>query len=250
MKKLICVGNIVLGDGTVHICVPVVASDIEEIERQCSLMKHLPCELVEIRMDFFTSLEEADLREVFHRIRDILSDKVLLATFRSLEEGGNKPLFDEAYERLYTVLIEHHLCDMIDLEASRPLHLTDALQKKAEKQGIHTILSSHDFQGTAPREVLIARLLQMAERKADIVKLAVMPHTEEDVFCLMDAVRCIHAKISQPVIAMAMGDIGRRSRIEAASFGSCVTFACAEKTSAPGQIPCAEMRCLLDEHIG
>ena len=42
MKKLVCVRNIVLGDGTVHICVPVVASDIEEIQRQCGLIKHLP----------------------------------------------------------------------------------------------------------------------------------------------------------------------------------------------------------------
>ena len=41
---------------------------------------------------------------------------------------------------------------------------------------------------------------------------------------------------------MAMGDLGKITRIDGISFGSAVTFGCLGKASAPGQIEVENLR--------
>ena len=44
------------------------------------------------------------------------------------------------------------------------------------------------------------------------------------------------------MITIAMGDGGRVTRLAGGLFGSDITFAAGEASSAPGQIPVAELR--------
>lgn len=72
---------------------------------------------------------------------------------------------------------------------------------------------------------------------ADILKLAVMPREEADVERLRMAGREASVRTGHPVIAIAMGELGKRSRTQAERFGSAVTFGCLGRASAPGQVP-------------
>ena len=88
----------------------------------------------------------------------------------------------------------------------------------------------------------------MQELGADIVKYAVMPTRERDVLTLLDATLTMkeeHPKT--PVITMSMGRLGAISRISGELFGSCLTFATAGNASAPGQLPAAVVKEMLEE---
>jgi 3-dehydroquinate dehydratase-1 len=81
----------------------------------------------------------------------------------------------------------------------------------------------------------------MADTSADIIKLAVMPESEKDVDYLLQTTKNVN--ISQPLITMSMGEIGKRSRIEGYEYGSEMTFAVLDGTqgSAPGQLTINEL---------
>jgi len=60
---------------------------------------------------------------------------------------------------------------------------------------------------------------------ADIPKMAVMPHNGQNVLDLMQATLLAKEKTgTKPLITMAMGDLGKITRIAGISFGSAVTF--------------------------
>ena len=75
------------------------------------------------------------------------------------------------------------------------------------------------------------------------MKLAVMPNSEEDVFCLLEVsalLRDTYAEI--PFIALSMGQLGASTRICGGEFGSVITFAAGKKASAPGQLDAETLR--------
>lgn len=70
-----------------------------------------------------------------------------------------------------------------------------------------------------------------------MMKLAVMPESESDVFSLLEVaalMRDTYAEI--PFIALSMGELGATTRICGGEFGSVITFAAGQKVSAPGQL--------------
>ena len=50
-----------------------------------------------------------------------------------------------------------------------------------------------------------------------------------------------------PLVTMAMGGLGAISRVSGEVFGSCMTFASVEKTSAPGQMPLEDVLMILNK---
>ena len=58
--------------------------------------------------------------------------------------------------------------------------------------------------------------------------------------------RAVFQTASVPLVAVSMGRFGAVSRIAGRMFGSVMTFAAAEKASAPGQINVGELRNILD----
>jgi 3-dehydroquinate dehydratase-1 len=90
-------------------------------------------------------------------------------------------------------------------------------------------------------------LERMAESDADIVKLAVMPQSREDVLSLLAETGSFHETYpDQPLITMSMGALGVVSRIAGETFGSCVTFGAGNQASAPGQMPMDELEKILN----
>ena len=90
---------------------------------------------------------------------------------------------------------------------------------------------------------MIQRLLFIDQMGAGIPKMAVMPHNGQNVLDLMQATLLAKEKTgTKPLITMAMGDLGKITRIAGISFGSAVTFGCLGKASAPGQIEVENLR--------
>ena len=105
------------------------------------------------------------------------------------------------------------------------------------------MVSHHDFSGTPSFDLMASLLEQMRDADADIVKLAVMPKSMQDVCTLLSVTSDFYEKNPTiPAITMSMGSMGVPSRVMGYMFGSCVTFASEGKAaSAPGQLPFTDL---------
>ena len=57
----------------------------------------------------------------------------------------------------------------------------------AHQQKVLIVMSNHDFKQTPPEAEIVQRLLKQDQLGADILKIAVMPQSKQDVFTLMNA---------------------------------------------------------------
>ncbi|MBQ9106115.1 MAG: type I 3-dehydroquinate dehydratase, partial [Mailhella sp.] len=172
----------------------------------------------------------------------------LIATFRTVEEGGSCPISDEGYVQLFKALCDSKYVDIIDVEAFHKSGRAAELIEYAHSRHVPVIASFHDFQATPDKDEIVRRLRHMQdELKADIVKAAVMPQSPADVITLLAATEEMTTKYAdRPVITMSMGPLGVISRVCGQSFGSAATFGAVNGASAPGQMKVEE----LDEVLG
>ena len=120
------------------------------------------------------------------------------------------------------------------------------LVQYAHKKGVHVIMSEHHFDETPSREDMQETLEKMEILGADLPKLAVMPESKEDLLTLLEATLYSSQRLRRPIITMSMGKLGRLSRMMGEYFGSCMTFATAKDASAPGQVPLADLKKVLE----
>ena len=76
----------------------------------------------------------------------------------------------------------------------------------------------------------------------DIGKIAVMPKNSSDVEILISAAEEASRQLQIPIVAVSMGELGKKTRINGEDFGSILTFGSLGKASAPGQIPAKELK--------
>ena len=237
------VRNCILGKGKPKICVPLCGKNIAEIREEIEQLKNATYDMIEWRMDY---CDRQSLVENVSAIRDLLGDIPLLATCRTYHEGGMAKIDDETYLRLNKSILETHCVDLLDIEAYRDPKIVEQLEKYAHTFGVKVIMSYHDFQKTPSSEEIIERLSYMAHMHADICKIAVMPTSSQDVLTLLQATNDASHKLSCPLITMSMSQLGLISRLCGEVFGSCLTFGCVAKASAPGQISANQLNDFLN----
>ncbi len=247
MNKILKVKNKTFGKGTPIICVSVMESQKESIVTEIARLTGCGAEMIEWRVDAFSGVESPNaVREVLQAIEPLVKNTVLVFTFRSKEQGGLCSLSQEKVYDLHQVAAESHIVDFIDVEY---FYTEDADVEiyELQKMGTKVITSHHDFHETPSSDVLFMLLEQMKHSNADIVKLAMMPNTTEDVLRLLEETNHFHKRYpNQPLITMSMGKLGMISRVSGEVFGSCVTFGAGKNASAPGQIPMDELKQILD----
>ncbi|MGX7069852.1 type I 3-dehydroquinate dehydratase [Gemella bergeri] len=245
MAKL-TVGGVVFGEGRPKIIVPIVGKNEQEILEAASDIKTIDCDLVEWRIDFFDKVEEqGEVSELSKKIKKIIN-RPLLVTFRTKKEGGVLELSDNKYFEVYNEVVENGNIDLLDVELFMPVEEVSALIEKAHANNVKIVMCNHDFDKTPERDEIVNRLTTMSEKGADICKIAVMPNSNKDVITLLDATRIAKEKINKPLITMSMGALGMISRVSGEVFGSTATFGAAKQSSAPGQVPVAQLREILD----
>lgn len=245
----VTVRNVEFGAGLPKICVPIVGESREEILEQARAIRALPADLVEWRVDFLNNVSSLSLLTVLtflSELRNELGDIPLLFTFRTKREGGEKSISPQGYEELYRAIIASKLVDLVDVELFLGEDLVNRLVTIAHENGVAVVASNHDFKKTPPKETLVDRLETMQRLGADILKVAVMPQSTEDLLTLLAATEEASQKLDRPVVTMSMGGKGVLSRVAGEAFGSAITFGTAGKASAPGQLPAKELRRILE----
>jgi 3-dehydroquinate dehydratase I len=230
--------NVVLGDGTPKICVPIVAKKKDEILTEALSLADIHVDVVEWRVDSFEDVFDIE------RVKDVLKDLVpalnnipLLFTFRTAKEGGEKTIDAKSYALLNKEVVATGLVDMVDVEAFTGDEIVKDIIESAHAFGVKVVASNHDFDKTPSKDDIIYRLRKMQDLGADIPKIAVMPRSKLDVIELLEATVIMSEKYAdRPIITMSMSGSGVISRLAGEVFGSALTFGAAKKASAPGQI--------------
>lgn len=238
------VRNLILGEGKVKICVPIMGRDFSELSKEIKALDGLYFDMIEWRADYYGDLSHVS-KDVFE-VRQLLKDTPLLVTLRTKNEGGLKQVTKEEYSSFYETLLKTDMVDCIDVEAFFDSEIDQKIIACAHKYHVSVILSYHDFHATPDREEILDRLKQMDAMNGDICKIACMPNRVEDVLTLLYVTEEASKQIKKPLITMSMGKLGVVSRIAGETFGSCLSFGCAMKASAPGQINANDLHQIID----
>lgn len=245
--KTIQVRNITIGEGMPKICVPIVGQTKEALLSEIDVLKNIPVDVVEWRMDWYEHVEDITMaKEMVKILRDALLDLPLLATFRSKKEGGEKEVALSYYVELNKAMIDTGCVDFVDVELFTGEQEVNEIVSYAHQHDVFVIMSNHDFHATPAYEEIIKRLCRMQEHQADIPKIAVMPQNKGDVLTLLKATNDMHEQYAdRPIITMSMAGTGVLSRMCGEVFGSCLTFGAAKQASAPGQMEVADLKTVL-----
>ncbi|WP_430607991.1 3-dehydroquinate dehydratase, type I [Enterococcus sp. AZ170] len=244
----VTVKNVTLGSGSPKIIVPLVGKNEKELIEEAKHLVTIDCDLVEWRVDFFDQVADFQATaEMSKKIAEILSDKPVLFTFRTKQEGGEIAFSDQQYFDLYKTVIENGVIDLLDVELFMEEDAVQEIIQLAHQKTIKIVMCNHDFDKTPSKEEIVSRLCTMQEKNADICKIAVMPQSSDDVLTLLEATNEMQTKhANRPIVTMSMGQKGMVSRMCGEVFGSAMTFGAAKKASAPGQVPVGELREVLN----
>ncbi|MBQ9828380.1 MAG: type I 3-dehydroquinate dehydratase [Lachnospiraceae bacterium] len=226
------------GTGAPKICVPVMGRKPTELRQ--SIMQAAAKEpgLIEWRAD---RLEEPSfIGGCSAFFPELAPDIFTIFTFRTVEEGGcGRTAY---YGSACSAAIESGMFDAIDLEMHRDRSMILERAEHAHEKGMGVIASWHDFSCTPENDELLENVRLGTELGGDVIKIAVMPEDERDVERLREFALAAFKEAGRPLIIIGMGDAGRITRTDPAAFKSCVTFASAGASSAPGQIDIDELR--------
>jgi len=230
------------------ICTPVVGETQEKIMAQLAQILEKKPDIIEWRADFFEQIASTDaVVDVIEKIRKAVGDIPIIFTIRSSREGGQPiSLQDAAAIELNAEVCRKTSVEYIDCELSNDPEHIRYLRGIATEYGKKIIGSFHNFTLTPGPEELARKFDQAAQYQLDVAKVAVMPQKLEDVLSLLSATLAAKQRLNIPLITMSMGKYGAISRMIGGVFGSSLTFAVGAKSSAPGQVPIADLRTALD----
>ncbi|MDM7658073.1 type I 3-dehydroquinate dehydratase [Lactococcus lactis] len=217
------------------IVVPIMLAELAELEK-VSVSDYRTADIVEWRADFLSADEILEMAPKFF---EKFKESKILFTLRTVREGGNIQVSEKKYLQILKEILTYNPA-YIDVEFFTHGPSFAALKDFRDKM----VLSYHNFD-EVPSD-LTKRLIKMHEEGTAFVKVAVMPERECDVLDLLQITRDMTLEYGEHFISMAMGDLGRLSRISGYLTGSCWTFASLENSSAPGQISLKETEYILD----
>lgn len=217
------------------IVVPIMLTELAELEK-VSVSDYRTADIVEWRADFLSADEILEMAPKFF---EKFKESKILFTLRTVREGGNIQVSEKKYLQILQEILTYNPA-YIDVEFFTHGPSFAALKDFRDKM----VLSYHNFD-EVPSD-LTNRLIKMHEEGTAFVKVAVMPERECDVLDLLQITRDMTLEYGEHFISMAMGDLGRLSRISCYLTGSCWTFASLDNSSAPGQISLKETEYILD----
>ncbi|MWN06059.1 type I 3-dehydroquinate dehydratase [Gilliamella sp. Pas-s95] len=246
--KTVTIKQLEIGVGAPKIIVPIVGKTQAELIEEVQFLQSIDFDVLEWRVDHFNQVDDIQaVKQVAKKIVDLLPNKPLLFTFRTINEGGVKPWALSSYIQLNKEMACSGLVDLIDVEVFIGDDYVKDIIDVAHKNQVFVIASNHDFEKTPPKNDIINRLRKMQDLGADIPKIAVMPKTTDDVLTLLAATTEMNEKYAtKPIITMSMAGLGAISRIAGSTFGSAMTFGAAKNASAPGQLDVNQLRYILE----
>ncbi|KPJ22055.1 type I 3-dehydroquinate dehydratase [Streptococcus phocae] len=214
------------------IVAPVMPRNFEEAQ-SIDISKYEDVNLIEWRADFFP---KEDIVSVAPAIFEKFAGREIIFTLRTTLEGGNISLSDREYVDLIKEVSAIYNPDYIDFEYFSHQSVFHEMLDFP-----NLILSYHNFQETP--ENLMEAFSEMTKLAPRVVKIAVMPKSEQDVLDLMNYTRGFKAlNPEQEFATMSMGKLGRISRLAGDVVGSSWTFVSLDQANAPGQVKLHDMK--------
>jgi len=251
------------------IIVPIVATSEEDAIKQAEFIRAKKPDIVELRLDHLwkgqmellitekpdrvqATIIITNITDICEAVYETLNpgrasgstsasiddaDTIeLLATFRTLEEGGECAIHPMDYIDLNNAMMEIGKAKYIDVELRTDEATIKDFVAHAHEMGCEVVVSHHDFEKTPSVQEMCDTLEIMQKLGADIAKIAVMPNNMMDVANLLSATAQMNLELEIPIITISMGKLGEVSRVYGGEFGSYATFATCGEASAPGQI--------------
>lgn len=215
------------------ICTTIQNRTLEEIIRLLEGSEPR-IQMAEIRLDR-CPLDIEEIESLFSS-----SDTPLVATCRVVDDGNGT--WKEAEEKL-TAAVEAGAA-FLDLEIEAPKEVGKRLRRACTEYGTTMIRSSHFFAGTPSDDVLRNTVEKCRKFGGEIVKIAAMAKSGEDVARVLELYSQEQTSQRQAeLIAFSMGETGRASRLECLRLGSPFTYAALNdnEAAAPGQWTYSEM---------
>ena len=187
-------------------------------------------QMAEIRLDR-CPLTEDEIETVFSS-----SDTPLIATCRVAAAGNGT--WEEAEAKLQAAIETG--AAFVDLELEAPKEVGKRLRRACSEYGTRMIRSAHFFDGTPSLDDLRETADRCRKFGGEIIKIAVSAGSEEEVTRVLS----LYDEYEEGrLVAFAMGEAGRSSRLECLRLGSPFTYAAltSEEAAAPGQWPYSEM---------
>lgn len=224
------------------ICTSIQNRTLDEI---FAILESGEVEMAEIRLDR-CDLAQNEVEELFSS-----SDVPLIATCRvseiraALDDGltDDRKLDSRASQKAESLLITaiHAGAAYADLEIEAPAMMSKRIRRETRECGTVLIRSYHDFSGTDSLEALKALTEKCFALGADIAKIVVTANDDNDSARVL---RLYESFDPGRLVAFAMGEKGRSSRIDCLAKGAPHTYAALneEEAAAPGQMSTASMR--------
>jgi len=225
---------------TPAICGAVMAEKVNEMKTGIAKAIEQGADLVELRVD---GLRDQSGWEKLLPVKV----PVILTNRPEREGGGFKGDENKRIEVLLQGITRGVSC--IDIELSTPGSLREQVVSQAKESGVAVLMSHHDFSSTPSIGVLTDMAKRLAVAGCDLAKIVTFAENTEDALRILDFLAQVQDEVTMPVIAFAMGDAGRITRIAAPVFGSPIVYAAAGKATAPGQFDVATMKRMLNELI-
>lgn len=261
------VKNLILEPGRPKVAVPIVAEAPADIIAACEAIRELPCDMIEWRADHYLSTIEnldewledknayLDIMKILDDLEFIAAGKPIIFTIRSTGQGGKVQVSRPQLENIYSLVVQSGLADFTDIElcdkdgAVREDWLRQQMDE-IHKYGGKVILSHHETASMPEPGKIVETVKKMYALGADLCKFAAMANSREDAETLLKATAYLNQNWIGPLIMIAMGEEGKTARVAAGKYGSCITFAAGEASSAPGQPDVHTMKKWLDDYYG
>jgi 3-dehydroquinate dehydratase-1 len=218
-------------------CVPV--AEITPKKLIINLKKALKkSDYAEIRFDFLKPIQVPEALELSKRYL-----KKTVCTLRPKSEGGKFSGTEK--ERISIIkLIAEYSPHLIDVEFDT-LTKEKSLFNYIKKTKTDILVSWHDFKKTPDINFLEKRFRQMS-KFSNFVKIVTTAKGTSDA----SRVLSLYGMVKKTkLIAFAMGDLGKISRILCLYLGSPFTYVSLGKAVAPGQFSLSEIKSIIDSKL-
>ncbi len=209
------------------ICVTIQNRNLQEI---LEILESQPIQMAEIRLDR-CPLSLEDIQTLFSS-----SDTPLVATCRVAGDGSGT--WSDAEKKILAAVEAGAAFADVEIEAPAPMG--KKIRRICSEYGTVMVRSYHCFDGTPSSEELEEMLDRCWKFGGEIVKIVTSARCEADVQRVLSL---YDVEFEGSLIAFAMGEEGRRSRVDCLAKGAPYTYAALnrEEAAAPGQWDYLEM---------